>query len=77
MDESINVIEKLFDQYKDDEYMISRIHQYICNRLPKIFETIHKTHITNQTYEEQMQTSQEAFIQGFLNLNKYQIFPFV
>ena len=75
MDESINIIKQLFDEYKNDEYMMSRIHQYICNRLPKIFEGIHKTHITNQSYEEQMQTSQESFIQGFLHLNKYFYVP--
>jgi hypothetical protein len=71
MDESIKIIEQLFDQYKNDEYMMSRINQYICNRLPKIFEGIHKTHITNQSYEEQMQMSQDSFIQGFLHSNKY------
>jgi hypothetical protein len=75
MDESIKIIEKLFDQYKHDEYMMTRINQYICNRLPKIFEGIHKTHITNQSYEEQMQTSQDLFIQGFLHSNKYFYVP--
>ena len=75
MDESVNVIQQLFEQYKNNEYMMSRIHQYICNRLPKIFETIHKTHMSNQSYEEQMQTSQDSFIQGFLHLNKYFYVP--
>jgi hypothetical protein len=75
MNESILAVEELLNRYKDDEYMTSRINQYICNRLPKIFETIYKTHMTSQSYEEQMHASQESFIQGFLHANKYCYVP--
>jgi len=73
--ESIKTIEHLFETYKDDNYMKMRITQYICNRLPKIFETIKLTHITNQSYEEKMQMNQDTFIQSFLHLNKYFYMP--
>ena len=75
LNESSNVINKLFDKYKDDKYMKMRMMQYICNRLPKIFETIHLTHLTNQSYEEHMQNNQFMFIQNFLHVNKYFYVP--
>jgi hypothetical protein len=73
--EAIKTIEQLFETYKNDNYMKMRITQYICNRLPKIFETIKLTHITNQSYEEKMQMYQDTFIQSFLHLNKYFYIP--
>ena len=75
MNDSIKIIEQQYEMYENDEYMTTRIHQYICNRLPKIFESIHKTRITNQSYEEHMQNNQETFIQNFLHLNKYYYVP--
>lgn len=75
INESCSIIQDLFKKYEDDDYMKSRMHQYICNRLPKIFETIHKTHVTSQTYEEHMQNNQETFIQNFLHINKYYYVP--
>ena len=74
-DEAIKTIENLFETYENDNYMKMRITQYICNRLPKIFETINLTHMTNQSYEEKMQMNQDAFIQSFLHLNKYFYMP--
>jgi len=73
--ESCSIIQQLFEQYKDDTYMTGRIHQYICNRLPKIFETFSKNHKSNQNYEQHMQTNQDTFIQNFLNNNKYFYVP--
>jgi len=73
--ESCSIIQQLFEQYKDDTYMTGRINQYICNRLPKIFETFSKNHKSNQTYEQQMQNNQDTFIQNFLNNNKYFYVP--
>jgi hypothetical protein len=75
MDEATVTIQELFEKYKNDEYMTSRIHQYICNRLPKIFENIHSTHVTSQSYEEHMQTNQDSFVQNFLHINKYCYVP--
>ena len=75
MDEATVTIRELFEKYKNDEYMTTRIHQYICNRLPQIFENIHSTHITSQSYEEHMQTNQDSFVQNFLHINKYCYVP--
>lgn len=73
--ESYEMFQTLFEKYKNDQYMMSRIHQYICVRLPKIFESFNTTHITNQTYEQEMQVIQDTFIQNFLNNNKYFYVP--
>jgi hypothetical protein len=75
MNESCSTIQELFEHYKSDLYMTSRMQQYICNRLPKIFETFSKNHKSNQTYEVHMQNNQETFIQNFLNMNKYFYVP--
>jgi hypothetical protein len=71
LNESIDIIVELFDKYRDKPYMIQRIHQYICNRLPRTFDTIKNTYDTNQIHEEEKQNNQDTFIQNFLNNNTY------
>lgn len=71
LNESIDIIVELFDKYRDDPYMIHRIHQYICNRLPRTFDTIKNTYDINQIHEEEKQNNQDNFIQNFLNNNTY------
>ena len=74
MEESNAILQQLIEKYKGDEYMTGRIHQYM-HRLPKIFETIHTSHMTSQSYEEQMQNSQDTFVHNFLHSNKYYYSP--
>jgi len=71
LNDSIDMIVELFDKYRDDPYMINKIHQYICNRLPRIFDTIKNTYDINQIHEEEKQNNQDNFIQNFLNNNTY------
>lgn len=69
--ESIEMIHQLFEKYQTDEYMLGRMHQYICQRLPKIFESFKSARLSNQSHEEQMQSCQDSFIQSFLRTNQY------
>jgi hypothetical protein len=71
MDSSIDVIRNLFSQYSDDPYMLDRMNQYICGRLPKLFESFKSQRITNKSYEEQMQGLQDTFINEFLKKVQY------
>jgi len=71
LNESIDIVVELFDKYRDEPYMIQRIHQYICNRLPRTFDTIKNTYDINQIHEEEKQNNQDIFIQNFLNNNTY------
>ena len=71
LNESIDMITEFFDKYKDEPYMIQKIHQYICGRLPRIFDSFKNTYDLNQIQEEEKQNNQDAFIQTFLNNNTY------
>lgn len=71
MESSLNVIHDLFTKYKDDPYMIERMNQYICSRLPKIFESFQSQRLSNKSYEEQMQLEQDTFIHNFLKKAQY------
>ena len=71
LNESIDTIVELFDKYRDDPYMIQRIHHYICGKLPRIFDSIKTTYDINQIHEEEKQNNQDNFIQNFLNNNTY------
>lgn len=71
MNQSIDIVSDLFEKYKDEPYMLNRMHQYICNRLPKIFESFKTNYDINQIYEEEMQNNQDTFIQNFFNDNTY------
>ena len=66
MESSIDVIRDLFSKYTDDPYMVERMNQYICVRLPKLFESFQTQRLSNKTYEEKMQLEQDTFIQNFL-----------
>lgn len=71
MDSSLDIIRDLFTKYNDDPYMIDRMNQYICFRLPKLFESFQSQRLSNKTYEEQMQLEQDTFIQSFLKKTQY------
>lgn len=71
LSESFEIIGELFEKYKDEPYMIQRMNQYICNRLPKIFDSFKNNYDINQIHEEEMQINQELFIQNFFNDNTY------
>jgi hypothetical protein len=51
--------------------MTERMNQYICGRLPKLFESFQTQRLSNKSYEEQMQREQETFIHSFLKKAQY------
>ena len=71
MESSLDVIRGLFAKYADDPYMKERMNQYICGRLPKLFESFQTQRLSNKSYEEQMQRKQETFIHGFFKKSQY------
>ena len=71
IDKSQNIITSLYEKYKEDEYMLQRIHNHIVNYLPKILENElinHKKRIIRNTY---LTSEQQLFIKIFLNKNQY------
>jgi hypothetical protein len=71
IDFAIDTIKSLYELYKDDAYMFSKTHNYICYQLPSILETMKKTHTERQQRVEELTAEQDAFIQSFMNLHQY------
>ena len=69
--ESIDKITEIFNKYNGDPYMIEKIQQFICGKLPRICESFKNTYIIQQQNEEEMHVSKDTFIQNFLNNNTY------
>ena len=69
--EGISYVSSLYEKYKDDAYMFSKMHHYIINQLPNVLETIKHTHNNRLIHTEEMSNEQDIFIQSFLNNNQY------
>jgi hypothetical protein len=70
-DIAIDIIQKIYEKYKDDSYMIQKIHQYITNQLPNIFDTMKITREENIKKIKDKTSDQDLFIQSFLNKHSY------
>ena len=66
-----NTIDQMYEKYKDDPYMLSKINHYIQNQLPLLLENIKNTRQQNVQRIEELSLEQEQFIQSFLNRNHY------
>ena len=63
---SIEYIHSLFETYKDDDFMLNKIHNYITQQLPPIFEQMKKTHDEKVQRIEDLSNEQIKFINTFL-----------
>jgi len=68
---SIESIQNLFSIYEDDEYMIEKTHNYICNQLPNILDNIKQTHKQRILRMEELTIDYDEFVHSFLNKNQY------
>lgn len=68
VNETINLI---YTKYENNDYMLSKTHNYICNLLPNILNNIEKTHIERVNRMEELSNEQDEFIQSFLTNNQY------
>lgn len=64
-------IDALYEKYQNNEYMISKIDNYLCKQLPTIFENMEKLHVERTARIQELSTEQDVFIQCFLNNNQY------
>jgi hypothetical protein len=69
--QSMEYIRLQYDIYKDDEYMINKIHNYITQQLPSIFEQMKKTHDEKVQRIEDLSNEQINFINSFLANHQY------
>ncbi len=71
MDNSIEVVRKLFSAYENDEYMRTRLSNYICIQLPTIMSNMKKSRDYNLERIQKLTDTQQKFIRDFLELNTY------
>jgi len=69
--QSLDTVSKLMEKYKDDPYMFSKIHNYVCFQLPNIIENIKRTYIERQQRIAELTVEQDGFIDRFLNAHRY------
>jgi hypothetical protein len=68
-------IQKLLLKYKDDDYMIQRIHNNIVNYLPITLDYELKNHEKRVIRNNFLTNEQQIFIQVFLSKNQYYYLP--
>ncbi len=75
LDEIQQKILSLYDKYKSDPYMESKMHNYICNQLASTLENIERNHNERIQRMEDLTSEQYSFIQSFLFHNHYFYHP--
>ena len=68
---SIDVISSLHDKYSDDPYMSVRLHNYICNQLPALMNSVSVKHQMSVVRFDELTVEYDSFIRTFLNNNRY------
>lgn len=64
-------IDEIYEKYTNNEYMLTKINNYICQQLPSIIENMERLHIERANRIRELSTEQDNFIQYFLNNNQY------
>jgi len=66
-----NMIEHLFEKYRDDPYMLSKTHNYVTFQLPHILNNLKKEHEERIQRMEDLTIEQYSFIESFMVSNHY------
>ena len=66
-----DAVTKLFEKYKDHEYMLQRIHTHVVNYLPNSLSNECKQHEDRLIRNNYLTNEQQVFIQVFLSKNQY------
>ena len=66
-----NSITELIEKYKDDEYMLQRLHTRVVNYLPNDLEYECKKREKNVNRTNYLTNEKDMFIQIFLSKNQY------
>ena len=69
--QNMESLSNLHELYKNDEYIIQKLHGYVCNQLPMILQNIKEQQIKRKARFEEMTNEQDEFVQGFMNNNQY------
>jgi hypothetical protein len=66
-----STVNELLEKYRNDSYMIAKLHNYVCIQLPTILENIKRTHEERQQRIAELTVEQDEFIERFLNTHRY------
>ena len=67
----LTIVDKLYEKYKDNEYMLQRIYNHVYLYLPNTLENESKNHEKRQNLNSYLSEEQQIFIQVFLSKNNY------
>lgn len=68
-------VDKLYEMYKDNDYMLQRIYNHVVLHLPNTLETESKNHEKRINLNTSLSEEQQIFIQVFLSKNNYYYLP--
>lgn len=75
LDVATKTIERLYSKYADDPQIFSKMHNYVCFRLPALIEEMKRAGEERRLRNEYLSTEQDSFICSFLNDNQYYYCP--
>jgi hypothetical protein len=67
----LSTVEKLYERYKDNEYMLQRIYNHVHVYLPNTLVNEAKNHERRQNLNSYLSEEQQIFMQVFLSKNNY------
>ena len=67
----LSTVEKLYERYKDNEYMLQRIYNHVHVYLPNTLQNESKNHEKRQNLNTYLSEEQQIFMQVFLSKNNY------
>ena len=70
-----NQISSLYNEYKDDEYLLNKLNNYIINELPQYLNLQKKLHGERNERKNRLTDHQDKFINNFLTQNLYFFSP--
>jgi hypothetical protein len=73
--ECVTAFDKLYEKYKDNEYMLQRIYNHVNVYLPNTLENEAKNHEKRLNLNTYLSEEQQIFMQVFLSKNNYFYLP--
>ena len=66
LDDMLQTITTIYEKYKTNEYMESKVYNFVCNQLTTTLENIERTHQERIQRIDDLTIDQQVFIQSFL-----------
>ncbi len=64
-------LKDLLEKYKNNQYIYSKLNNYILNQLPELLENAEKSQIEREKRKKQLEENTVVFIDNFINTNEY------